>query len=154
EPAYDVVVYGGTSAGVVAAVQADRLGKSVVLVAPEKHLGGLTAGGLGFSDTGKKDTIGGLAREFYHRVWKHYDRPEAWRWQRREDCGNQGQGTPASDGAQRTMWIFEPHVAEAVFEEMLEADSVLVHRDEWLDREQGVEIAGGRIQSIRTLSGK
>ncbi len=154
EPVYHVVIYGGTSAGVMAAVQADRLGKSVVLVAPEKHLGGLTAGGLGFSDTGKKDTIGGLAREFYHRVWKHYDQPAAWRWQRREDYGNQGQGTPAIDGAQRTMWIFEPHVAESVFEEMLDGEGILVHRDEWLDRERGVEIADGRIQSIRTLSGK
>jgi hypothetical protein len=154
EPIYDVVVYGGTSAGVIAAVQADRLGKSVVLVAPEKHLGGLSAGGLGYSDTGKKDTIGGLAREFYHRIWKQYDRPEAWRWQRREDYGNQGQGTPAIDGAQRTMWIFEPHVAEAVYDEMLEAEGVLVHRDEWLDREQGVAIEGGRIQSIRMLSGQ
>jgi len=153
-PAYDVVVYGGTSAGVIAAVQADRLGKSVVLVAPEKHLGGLTAGGLGFSDTGKKDTIGGLSREFYHRVWKHYDQPDAWRWQRREDYGNQGQGTPAIDGAQRTMWIFEPHVAEAVFEDMLDGEGILVHRDEWLDRAAGVVITDGRIQSIRTLSGK
>jgi hypothetical protein len=154
EPIYDVVVYGGTSAGVIAAVQADRLGKSVVLVAPEKHLGGLSAGGLGYSDTGKKDTIGGLAREFYHRIWKQYDRPEAWRWQRREDYGNQGQGTPAIDGAQRTMWIFEPHIAEAVYDEMLEAEGVLVHRDEWLDREQGVALEGGRIQSIRMLSGR
>lgn len=154
EPAHDVVVYGGTSAGVISAVQAKRRGKSVVLVAPETHLGGLTASGLGFSDTGKKDTIGGLAREFYHRIWKHYDRPDAWRWQRREEYGNQGQGTPAIDGAQRTMWIFEPHVAEAVFEAMLAEAGVAVHRDQWLDREQGVEASDGRIRSIRTTSGQ
>ena len=68
---YDVVVYGGTSAGIIAAVQAKRMGKSVVVVAPERHLGGLSAGGLGFTDTGDKSVIGGLSREFYQRVWSH-----------------------------------------------------------------------------------
>src|SRR5436190_17404189 len=97
---YDVVVYGGTAAGVIAAVQAKRMGKSVVIVSPDKHLGGLSSGGLGFTDTGNKAIIGGLAREFYHRVWLHYDRPDAWRWQRREEYGGRGQGTPAVDGAQ------------------------------------------------------
>src|SRR5436190_24084395 len=72
-PAYDLVVYGGTAAGVVAAVQAKRMGKSVVIVSPDTHLGGLSSGGLGFTDTGNKAVIGGLSREFYHRVWKRYD---------------------------------------------------------------------------------
>ena len=115
----DLVVYGGTSAGVIAAVQAARLGKSVVLVCPDKHLGGLTSQGLGFTDTGNKAVIGGLAREFYHRVWQHYDQPQAWRWQQREAYGNKGQGTAAIDGSLRTMWIFEPHVAEQVFEDLI-----------------------------------
>src|SRR5688572_31551143 len=71
---YDVVVYGGTAAAVTAAVQARTMGKSVVIVSPDRHLGGLSSGGLGFTDTGNKAVIGGLAREFYHRVWQHYDR--------------------------------------------------------------------------------
>ena len=79
---YDVVVYGGTSAGVTSAVQAQRMGKSVVIVCPDKHLGGLSSSGLGYTDTGNKAVIGGLAREFYHRVWQHYDTPEAWNWQK------------------------------------------------------------------------
>jgi ribulose 1,5-bisphosphate synthetase/thiazole synthase len=57
---FDVVVYGGTSAGVTAAVQAQRMGRSVVIVCPDVHLGGLTSGGLGFTDTGNKAVIGGL----------------------------------------------------------------------------------------------
>ena len=65
---------------------------------PDKHLGGLSSGGLGFTDTGNKAVIGGLSREFYHRVWKHYDSPAAWKWQKREEYGNKGQGTPAIDG--------------------------------------------------------
>jgi hypothetical protein len=151
---YDVVVYGGTSAGVIAAVQAKKMGKSVVIVCPDKHLGGLSSGGLGFTDTGDKSVIGGLAREFYHRVWKHYQEPGGWKWQKRDEYGNKGQGTPAIDGAQRTMWIFEPHVAERVFEDFIKEHAIPVHRDEWLDREKGVTKENGRIRSIRMLSGK
>lgn len=150
---YDLVVYGGTSAGVVAAVQARRLGKTVVVVSPDAHLGGLSSGGLGFTDTGNKAAIGGLAREFYHRIWKEYERPEAWRWQARSEYGNKGQGTPAVDGQQRTMWIFEPHVAERVFEQWVKEEKIEVRRGEWLDRGGGVVRQGARIRSIRTLSG-
>lgn len=151
---FDLVVYGGTSAGVMAAAQAKRMGKSVVVVSPDKHLGGLSAGGLGFTDTGDKSVIGGLAREFYHRVWKHYQEPAAWKWQKQSEYGNKGQGTPAIDGAQRTMWIFEPRVAEKVFEEIVKESGIRIDRDEWLDRAAGVKKSGARIASIRTLSGK
>jgi len=149
----DVVVYGGTSSAVAAAVQVARMGKSVVVVSPDTHLGGLSSGGLGWTDTGKKETIGGVAREFYHRVWKHYDKPDAWRWQTREAYGNKGQGTPAIDGKNRTMWIFEPHVAEAVFEDLIKEHGIAVHRDVWLDRAGGVTLDKGRITAIRTLGG-
>lgn len=77
----DVVVYGGTSAGVTAAVQAARMGESVILVGPDTHLGGLSSGGLGWTDTGDKEVIGGLARGFYHRVYLHYQQPGDWEWQ-------------------------------------------------------------------------
>ncbi|HOH28955.1 MAG TPA: FAD-dependent oxidoreductase, partial [Candidatus Hydrogenedentes bacterium] len=125
---YDVVVYGGTSPAIIAAVQAVEMGKSVVVVSPDKHLGGLTSGGLGFTDTGNKAVIGGLSRDFYHRVWKQYQREEAWRWQEREAFGNRGQGVPAMDGEYRTMWVFEPHVAEQVFEEIVAEFKIPVHR--------------------------
>ena len=151
---FNVVIYGGTAAAVTAAVQAKRMGKTVVIVSPDKHLGGLSSGGLGFTDTGNKSVIGGLAREFYHRVWKHYDQPSAWLWEKREQYGNKGQGTPAIDGEQRTMWIFEPHVAEAAFEEFIKEHQIPVHRDEWLDRKNGVKKQGARIIEIKTLSGK
>ena len=151
---YDVVVYGGTSAGIIAAVQAKRMGKSVVVVAPEKHLGGLSAGGLGFTDTGDKSVIGGLSREFYQRVWSHYDTAAAWKWQTRDEYGNKGQGTPAMDGEHRTMWIFEPHVAEKVFEDFVKEYQIPVHRNEWLNRAAGVARQDGRITSLTTLSGR
>ena len=151
---YDIVIYGGTSAGIIAAVQAKRMGKSVVVVAPEKHLGGLSAGGLGFTDTGDKSVIGGLSREFYQLVWSHYDRPEAWKWQKREEYGNKGQGTSAMDSVLRTMWIFEPHVAEKVFEAFVTEYKIPVHRNEWLNRATGVSKHAGRIVTLTTLSGR
>jgi hypothetical protein len=153
-PAHDLVIYGGTSAGVIAAVQAKKMGKTAVIVGPDKHLGGLSSGGLGFTDTGNKAVIGGLSRDFYHRVWKHYDQPGAWKWQERSEYGNKGQGTPAIDGSQRTMWIFEPGVAERIFEDYTREFDIPVHRDEWLDRKSGVKKDGARISSITMLSGK
>ncbi len=150
---YDVVVYGGTSAGVIAAVQAKRMGRSAVIVCPDIHLGGLTSGGLGWTDSGNKAVVGGLARDFYHRIWKRYQDDDAWRWEQRFEYGNQGQGSPAIDGGNRTMWIFEPHVAEQVFDELVLEYEIPVHRDQWLDREAGVSKSDGSIQAIRMLSG-
>ena len=85
-----------TSAAVIAAVEVAQSGKSVILVSPDLHLGGLTAGGLGWTDTGKKEAIGGLSRNFYHRIWQYYNKDEAWIWQKQEDYGNRGQGTNSS----------------------------------------------------------
>ncbi|MBN1361252.1 MAG: FAD-dependent oxidoreductase [Sedimentisphaerales bacterium] len=150
----DVIVYGGTSAGVIAAVQAARMGKSAIVVCPDRHLGGLSSGGLGFTDTGRKEVIGGLARQFYHRIWQHYQQDDAWRWQKRTEYGNRGQGIPAIDGAERTMWIFEPHVAEKAFEDLVAEHNVTVHRDQWLDRTDGVRMNQGTIVSIRMVSGR
>jgi len=73
----DVVVYGGTCGGVIAAAQAARMGKSVVLIEPGQHLGGLTSGGLGATDIGKKGAIGGMSKGFYHLIYRHYLREES-----------------------------------------------------------------------------
>ena len=151
---YDVVVYGGTSAGVIAAVQAKKMGKSVLIVGPDVHLGGLSSGGLGYTDTGNKAVIGGLARNFYHRVWAEYQKDSTWAWQRPEAFGNKGQGTVAMDKDERTMWIFEPGVAEKVFEDYVKEFGLTVLRDEWLDRTKGVRLTDGRIAEITMLSGK
>ncbi len=130
-PIYDVVVYGQTSAGVIAAVQADRMGKTVILVGPDKHLGGLSSGGLGMTDSGKKQAIGGLSRQFYERLGAHYGR----------------------DGA---VWKFEPHAAEMAFEKLVAEHEITVHRNEWLDRtpSKGVAKKDGRIASITMLGGR
>ena len=150
----DVIIYGGTSAAVTAAVEVMQTGKKVIIVSPDIHLGGLSSGGLGYTDTGNKATIGGLSREFYHRVWLHYNDSNSWKWERHEEYGNKGQGTPAMDGENRTMWIFEPHVAEKVFEDFISEYNIPIYRDEWLNRESGIVTKEGKIVSFTTLSGK
>lgn len=151
----DVIIYGGNSSAIIAAVQVKKMGKSVIVVSPDKHLGGLSSGGLGFTDTGNKEVIGGLSREFYERIYTHYSKEENWKWQKRSEYGNKGQGTVAMDGTMRTMWIFEPHVAEQVFEDFTKEYGLTIHRNEWLDRtKNGIRKKNGAIHSIKTLSGK
>ena len=149
----DVIIYGGTSAAVTAAVQVVRMGKSVVIISPEKHLGGLSASGLGFTDSGEKSIVGGLAREFYQRIYTYYQNPAAWPWQEKNEFGITGQGHPTDDGTKPTMWLFEPHVAEKVFEDFITEYKITVRRNEWLDRVNGVQRNNGIITSIKTLSG-
>ncbi len=111
----EVAVYGGTASGVIAAVAAGRDGRSVVLVVPGRHVGGMVSGGLGATDTGNRKAIGGYALEFFRRVRAHYV----------EKYGeNSTQVRDASDG-----FHFEPHVAEALFHQMLDEAKVSVVRE-------------------------
>lgn len=162
---YDVVVYGGTSAAVSTAVQVKRMGKSVVIVCPEVHLGGLTSGGLGWTDSGNKDAIGGVSREFYNRIWQHYQSEESWPWENKSKFGNRNQSPPGRRSNVPSMWVFEPHVAEETFEGLVSEHEIPVFRNEWLDRTamnsesstnrtRGVSIENERIGAIKTLSGK
>lgn len=145
-PPYDIVVYGGTSGGIIAAVQASKMKKSVVLIEPSKHLGGLTSGGLGATDIGNKAAIGGLSRGFYRAVATHYAKDDSWRWEKRENYrGNRQAG-------EKEMWTFEPHVAEAIYRDMLKAAKVPVVTGR-LDLKNGVVKAGERILSIRLEGG-
>jgi hypothetical protein len=150
----DIVIYGGTSSAITAAVQAVKMGKLVVVVSPDVHLGGLSSNGLGYTDTGDKTVIGGLARNFYHRLYNHYQTDSAWKWQQRSAFGNKGQGTVANDTSLKTMWLFEPHVAEAAFENMIRENKIMVYRDRWLDRSPGgVTKKNNKIISFKTLDG-
>jgi hypothetical protein len=151
---HDIVIYGGTSASVIAAVQAKQMGKSVIIVSPDKHLGGLTSGGLGWTDSGKKEVIGGLSREFYHRAWQHYQKDENWCQQKREEYSNKGQGHSAIDDTLQCAWVFEPHVAERIYDDWVKELDIPVVREAYLDREKGVKKDGPRILSITTLDGK
>lgn len=151
ESSYDVVIYGGTSSGCMAAVQAAKMGKSVVLIEPGKHLGGLTGGGLGLVDAGNTDSVGGLAHEFFHRVWQHYENDKAWKWENRHAL--RGQHAPLRSDAQ-TMWVMEPSVAEQIFKDMVVAAGAKVEFGQRLERKKGVHKEGQRILSITMESGR
>ena len=146
---YDIVVYGGTCGGVSAAIQAGRMGKSVVLIEPGKHLGGLTSGGLGATDIGNKKAIGGMSREFYQRIRKHYEADTAWTREKRAAFKGHGH-----DLAEDTAWTFEPHVAEKVFNDLVKEHKIPVVFGQRLDLKAGVKKDGARIVSITMESGQ
>lgn len=128
EQSYDMVVYGGTAAGVAAAISAAREGASVVLLEPTNHIGGMVTGGLGMTDHGNKKCIGGFSLEFYQRLGKHYNKP--------------------------IEWYPEPHVAENTLNEMIKEANVPVMYNHRLLENNGVEKdADGRIQTITMENG-
>lgn len=152
---WDLVVYGATSAGLATAVQAKRMGLDVVVLEPTRQIGGLTTGGLGATDIGRKEAFGGIALEFYCGVKEYYDDPAHWKWQKSADYKPDGQcaGTRVGD----SMWTFEPSAARAVLEGWVARDKLDIRRGEWLNRDKGgvtVDPKTRRIVKIKTLSGK
>jgi hypothetical protein len=125
---FDVVVYGGTAGGVIAAVSAAREGLRTALLEPGTHIGGMVSGGLSFTDFGKKEVIGGYALEFYQRVGRHY--------------GMAGFGNDVA-------WYHEPHVAETIFREMLREAGVAVFEKHRLREKDGVTKSGVEVRAIR-----
>ncbi|MFS0612448.1 FAD-dependent oxidoreductase [Lederbergia ruris] len=119
----DLCIYGGSSAGVAAAIQAKRMGLDVIILAFGKHLGGLTTSGLGATDIGNKGAIGGIAHEFYQAVGQYYRSEEP-------------------DG---TKWTFEPHVAEGIFNDWIEKEEIPVYYEQHLSK---VKKTGEKITEI------
>lgn len=161
ELTYDVVVYGGTSAGIAAAIQVKRMGGSVVVIEPSRRIGGLTTGGLGQTDIGNKAAIGGIAREFYQRVRQYYAQPQNWKWESRGDYIDSGQSRTGSN--EDTMWTFEPSAALAIMNDLVRQYDIPVVLQQRLDRTsaakgssrvRGVIRDGKRIVAITTESGQ
>jgi len=148
---YDLVIYGGTSGGIAAAIQAKRMGKSVLLIEPSPRIGGLTTGGLGQTDIGNKAAIGGISREFYEAIKVYYDNPQHWKWQEKDAYLDGGQ-TRTEEG-ESAMWTFEPSTALNVYENFIKKESVKLVINQKLNRENGVKKEGNRIVSIQMLSG-
>jgi len=123
----DICVYGGTSAGVIAAYTAKKMGKTVVLIEPGKHLGGMSSGGLGYTDIGNKYVVTGLARDFYRRIGDHYNKLE--------------------------QWVFEPKVAEGIFNDYVKRAGFSVMYNNRIVR---VNKAGNKLQEIvvENIAGK
>lgn len=153
---YDVLVYGCTTAGIVAGIQVHRMKRTFALVCPEKHLGGMTTSGLGWTDSKHGSAIGGIAREFYQKVYSYYKSDSAWTREPRSHYQGQGsQPGPAIDDGNKVQWTFEPHVAEKILEDWIKAGKIEIHRSEPLDRSKGsVTVKNDQITSFKTKSGK
>lgn len=121
----DVCVYGGTSAGVMAAYTAKMEGKSVLVIEPGNHAGGMSVSGLGLTDIGNKYVVTGLARDFYRRIGTHYGKFE--------------------------QWIFEPHVAEEIFNGYLKEADVEVLYGHYI---KGATVEKGSIRRIDVVPAK
>lgn len=104
----DICIYGGSSAGIIAGYTASKLGKKTIVIEPRNYLGGLTTGGLGATDIGNKFAITGLARDFYRRLGTHYNKFE--------------------------QWTFEPHVANKVFDQYINAVNLPIEKNYLLDQ--------------------
>ncbi|MBU2949746.1 FAD-dependent oxidoreductase [Tamlana agarivorans] len=150
----DIVIYGGTSSAIVAAVKAKQLGHSVLVVSPDKHLGGVSSSGLGYTDSGNSRLIGGLSKTFYQKVYNYYQDIKVWHWESMEDFHGEGQGTSAINTQSKTMWVFEPHAAEHIFDTWVAENNITVLKEEWLDRNKPIIKASTTIKSFYTLSGK
>lgn len=150
---FDVVVYGGTSGGITAAVAGANMGKKVALVSPTTHLGGLTTSGLGWTDMGKNigngTILGGLSKEFYHRVYLHYAAQPNWNTVK----SMAGQHMAAFDQTRQLGYIFEPKVATKIYNDMLAETSVKTFTG-LLDLTHGVAMNGQRITSIKLEDGR
>jgi hypothetical protein len=153
---FDVVVLGGTSSGVAAAVQSARMGKSVVLIEAGQHLGGLSSGGLGATDIGNKGAIGGISKDFYRRIYLHYLNDDSWVYEKRQDYEGKKPWRGSTEGwdKEKAWWMFEPHVAEGIFKDMIREAKVPVVYGERLDLKNGVQKAGFRIAAITMESGR
>ena len=150
----DVVVYGGCSGGITAAIQTARMGKKAILIEPTRFLGGLTTGGLGATDIGNKKAIGGLSREFYVRIREFYNDPKRWNWETREQYF--GRRAHSNSDSEDSQWTFEPKAATAVYDAMLATvkDRVTIVYGERLNLKNGVKKEGAKIVEIVMESGK
>jgi len=147
----DVVIYGGTSAGISAAIQTARLGKSVIIIEPTNRLGGLTTGGLGQTDIGNKQVIGGISREFYQNIRRYYEDSASWVWQMRSEYKDGGQ--TRSDTNDDAMWTFEPSAALRVYHDMIKDLDIQIVYNQRLDRTTDLEKTDNTIKFIGMESG-
>ena len=146
----DLCVYGGTSGGVIAAVQAARLGKTALIVEPGRHLGGMTAGGLSWTDVGNSDrvgAIGGMARDVYERIGAYYGQKPGTAF---DTPTKPEQVRLGVDYEKPPSLAFEPHVAEAVFGELVREAKVSV---EFGERLANVRKSDRRVREVVTASG-
>lgn len=146
---YDIIVYGATPAGVTAAIQVARMGKTVALLEPSRHLGGIVVNGLGGTDIDNhtnfqnSPAVGGLALDFFRRIAKAYGRQEEFETVLKNRTKNPG------------IWRFEPHVAEAVINAWVAEHRIAVFYESRLsEAKNAVRKKGAAIEEVRLENGR
>lgn len=148
---YDLVIYGATSSGIAAAVQAARMDKSVIIIEPgiSQQLGGLTSGGLGRTDFGNKKVIGGISLEFYKDINRYYLNDSNWIWQTRDDYFKNQTYHPGSTNInEESMWFFEPSAARKIYQKWIDHYGIPVIFGERINRHgegKTAKVADGRM---------
>lgn len=152
---YDVCVYGGSASGVCASIEAARMGAKVLLVCQDGHVGGLATSGLTATDINKHSVVGGIAEEFYKRIYSYYLDEEAWHNQSREQFmeSTKKRTFSGKNDSRRMQWVYESGVGERIMKDMLEESGVEILYNSHITLTDGVELKNGKIKSIRTLNG-
>jgi hypothetical protein len=131
------------------------MNKTAAIIFPGKRLGGLTISGLGWTDSKDGNTIGGIAREFYKKVYEYYDNDDVWKFETRDDYIDKHiRAQPGPAIGDKVQWTFEPHVAEKILEDWIKDEKIPVFRNESIVRsDDGVDMNGAQIKSFQTESG-
>ncbi len=148
---YDVCVYGESASGVVAAIQAARMDKKVVLISKNTHVGGLATSGLTATDINRHLTIGGIAAEFYGHIWDYYLQEDVWKNQTRDEFleSTLKRTYRGRNEAREIQWVYESGVAEKIMKDMLkEAGVEIMYNTRLIENETAVKKSAGRIRSI------
>ena len=153
---YDIVVYGETASGVMAAIQGARMGKNVVLVSKNSHVGGMATSGLTATDMNRNTLVGGIAKEFYHNIYNYYLKPDAWKNQDRDSYmqSTLKRTYTGRNEALKIQWVYESHVGEKIMLDMLKNADVTILFNERLDLAKKPMMNNTQIRTIHMESGK
>lgn len=152
---YDLCVYGETPAGITAAMQAARMGKSVLLVSTNDHVGGMATSGLTATDLNNYRIAGGITKEFYQKIYTHYLKADAWKAENRATYFERSKKRTYSgkNDSLRIQWVYESSVGEQIFREMLKEAGVDVLFKSPLDLEKKPVMKDRKIQRIWLQTG-
>ena len=155
-PRYDICIYGESASGVIAAIQGARMGKKVVLVSKNNHVGGLATSGLTATDMNRNDLIGGITKEFYNKIYNYYLQPEVWRNQDRESfmISTLKRTYRGKNDERQIQWVYESSVAERIMLDMLKTAGVEILFNHRLDLNKNVQKEENIIKSIQLENGK
>ncbi|MDP3913819.1 MAG: FAD-dependent oxidoreductase [Bacteroidota bacterium] len=149
QSSFDIVIYGGTPAGLAAAIQVARLGKTVAIIEPDSHIGGIIVNGLGGTDIDNHKefqnslAVGGIALEFYRKVAKHYGRL------------NEFDDKHKNKVKDESLWRFEPHVAEKIIKGWINEYPITLFLNTRLkEGKASVQKAGTNISHVETEDGR